>query len=358
MGRTLIVAEVGVNHDGSVDKALELVRVAGEANADVVKFQSFDPALVATETAPQAPYQKQRAGMTSQFEMLANLQLDEEAYQTIADECRRVGTEFLSTAFDAASLERLVAMGMQRIKIPSGELTNGPLILESARTGRDLIVSTGMATMGEIEEALAVIAWGRTHGSGHPSPAELREAWSHAAKCSTLGGHVTLLHCTTSYPCADEDVNLRAMGSMRDAFGLDVGYSDHTLGTAVSVAAVALGATVIEKHITLNRVDPGPDHAASIEPDELTSLVKQIRMVERAMGSGVKAPVPAELANAEVARRSIVAATTIREGERFTEANLAILRPAGGQSPMEYWSLLGTHAPRRYEAAELIDADD
>lgn len=355
MTRTLVIAEAGVNHDGSVDTALDLVDVAADAAADVVKFQTFDARSLATATAPQAAYQRDRAEAASQVEMLTGLQLDRDAHDRLAARCRERGIEFLSTAFDEPSLAWLTDLGIARVKVPSGELTNAPLVLAYARTRLPLIVSTGMASLTDVEGALAVIAFGRTTTDGAPAPSDLRDAYATASRDGTLRDHVTLLHCTSSYPADPADVHLRAMDTLARGFGLPVGYSDHTLGTAVSVAAVARGAVVIEKHVTLDRDRPGPDHAASLEPAELADLVRSIRDVEAALGSPVKYPTPAEADTILAARRSVVAAAPIRAGETFTATNLRTARPAGGRPPIDLWSLLGRTARRAYTADEAID---
>lgn len=357
MARTVIIAEVGVNHDGSLDKALELVDVAAAAGADVVKFQTFEVAEIVTAAAPQAAYQRERAPAGSQQEMLQALMLDRDAHQVLADRCADRGVEFLSTAFDVRSLGWLVELGIRRVKVPSGELTNGPLLLAFARTGLPLVVSTGMADLGEVERALAVIAYGRRRPEGVPTRADLDEAYGASVRDGSLAAVVTLLHCTSSYPTLPEDANLAAMDTLR-GFGPPVGYSDHTLGTAVSLAAVARGAVILEKHITLDRTAPGPDHAASLEPSELRRLVADVRAVEASAGTPVKHPTAAELDTRRVARRSIVAAQPIAAGEAFDGSNLAVLRPGTGRSPMDLWELLGRPAARDYGAHEPIDASE
>jgi N-acetylneuraminate synthase len=356
MPSTLFIAEAGVNHDGSLETALELVDAAADAGADVVKFQTFDAQALVTDTAPQAAYQRERAAANSQLEMLQRLQLDREAHERLASRCAERGIEFLSTAFDEASLGWLREIGLRRIKVPSGELTNGPLLLAFARCGLPLIVSTGMATLAEVEAALGVISFGMTRDQGTPDgPGDLRDAYALALHERVLAERVCLLHCTSSYPAAPQDVNLAAMNTLAAAFGVPVGYSDHTLGIGVSIAAVARGATVIEKHMTLDRARPGPDHAASLEPAELAELVSSIRDVEVAIGSPVKLPTSAETDTAAVARRSLVAARPIARGEQFDEDNLTSRRPGTGRSPMDYWRLLGRPAGRDYREGELIE---
>jgi N-acetylneuraminate synthase len=355
MPRTLVIAEVGVNHDGSVDKALELIDVAADAGADVVKFQTFDLDEVVTDDAPQAEYQQQRSPAASQIEMLRPLWLDRAAHEVLAARCEDRGIEFLSTAFDTGSLEWLLEMGIRRVKVPSGELTNGPLLLAFARTGLPLVVSTGMADLGDVETALGVLAFGRAEPTAHPDRGRCREAYAAAAREGWPGQAVTLLHCTSSYPAPPGDVNLAAVTTLRSAFGLPVGYSDHTLGIAVSLAAVALGAVVLEKHITLDRDAPGPDHAASLEPDDLRKLVSGIRDVEAALGTGAKFPTEDELRTAAVARRSLVTTRAIAPGEPFRPEDLTALRPGTGRSPMDTWDLIGRPASRAYGVHEAID---
>jgi N-acetylneuraminate synthase len=353
--RTLVIAEAGVNHDGSVDRALELVDAAVEAGADVVKFQTFDARSLATATAPQAAYQRRTAAADSQVEMLRGLQLDREAHDLLAARCAEAGIEFLSTAFDGGSLAWLLELGIRRVKVPSGELTNGPLLLEFARTGLPLIVSTGMADLSDVERALAVLAFGAAQPQGDPSPADLRAAYGAAARDGSLRSRVTLLHCTSSYPADPADVHLAAMDTLGQAFDLPVGYSDHTLGTAVSIGAVARGARVVEKHLTLDRTAPGPDHAASLEPAGFADLVAGIRAVEAAIGSPVKYPTPAEADTVAAARRSVVAARPITAGQVIDAADLRAARPGTGRPPADLWVLPGRTASRDYAVDEPID---
>jgi N-acetylneuraminate synthase len=354
VARTLIIAEAGVNHGGSVQTALELVDVAASANADVVKFQTFAVNEIVTSSAPQAAYQRERAPAGSQQDMLRSLALDEAAHETIARRCSELGIEFLSTAFDERSLAMLVELGIRRVKVPSGELTNGPLLLAFARTRLPLIVSTGMASLGEVETALKVIAYGRQTSGGIPAKSDLESAYQRAMGDGNLADEVTVMHCTSSYPARPEDVNLAAMATLGQAFGVPVGYSDHTRGTAIACAAVALGASVIEKHVTLDRTSPGPDHAASLEPGELRALVDGVRAVEASIGSPVKFPTEGERDTALVARRSLYAARPIAAGSVFVMDDLKVLRPGTGRTPMDYWELLGRSAQRDYEAHEPI----
>jgi len=353
---TLIIAEAGVNHNGSLDRAIVLVDVAADAGADIVKFQTFRAEALASAAAPKAAYQQANTGSAgAQLEMLHALELDAAAHRRLAAHAAARGVEFLSTAFDAESLDLVLSLGVRRLKMPSGEITNGPLLLQAARSFLPILLSTGMADLAEIETALGVLAFGyAAPPEAAPSPAAFRVALMGEAGRKALAGRVTILHCTTQYPAPVAEVNLRAMATIAKRFGLPVGYSDHTEGIAVATAAVALGAVVIEKHFTLDRSLPGPDHRASLEPDELKAMVAAIRTVERALGSSEKRPTESERANIPVARKSLVAARPIARGETFTPDNLIALRPGGGRSPIEYWTLLGQAAERDYEKHEMI----
>ena len=352
----MVIAEAGVNHNGSVDLALRLVDVAAEAGADVVKFQTFKAEHLATARAAKAQYQianTQEAG--SQLDMLRGLELDQADHRRLAARCRERGIRFMSTAFDSQSLAFLSTLEMPAIKIPSGDITCGPLLLQAARLRRPLIVSSGMSTLADIEQALGVIAFGLTEAREPSGRADFDAAYVSAAGREALRRHVTLLHCVTQYPAPFGSVNLRAMDTMAAAFGLPVGYSDHTAGIEISIAAVARGATVIEKHFTLDRTMPGPDHAASLEPGALAQMVSAIRNVELALGSAFKAPGAEELANRPIARRSVVAARAIGRGEVYGPDMLTCKRPAHGLSPMDIWSLLGRTAARDYAVDEAIE---
>jgi len=353
---TFVIAEAGVNHNGSLAQALRLVDVAAEAGADAVKFQTFKADRLATAGAAKAEYQVSNTGAAgSQLAMLRALELAPADHEALLAHCRRRGIRFMSTAFDAESLAFLATLDMPALKIPSGDISCGPLLLQAARLRRPLIVSTGMSTLADIEHALGVIAFGLTQEGEPAGRADFDAAWCSAAGRAALHKHVTLLHCVTQYPAPPAAVNLRAMDTMAAAFGLPVGYSDHTLGIEVSIAAVARGATVIEKHFTLDRKLPGPDHAASLEPGELKLLVSAIRNVEQALGSPLKAPAVQEMGNRPVARRSVVAARRIGQGEVFTLAMLTHKRPGHGISPMDVWGLLGRCAGRNYEPDDLIE---
>jgi N-acetylneuraminate synthase len=353
-----VIAEAGVNHNGQPELAFGLIEAAARAGADVVKFQTFKAEALVTREAPKAAYQQQATGAAeSQFAMLKRLELPFALHHELKAEAERLGLRFLSTAFDGESLRFLRdELGLELLKIPSGELTNAPFLLDHARSGCELIVSTGMATLAEVEEALGVIAFGRiAGGKEQPSPAAFRAAYASAEGQAALRRGLTLLHCTSDYPAAPESVNLRAMDTLHTAFGVPVGYSDHTQGTAIALAAAARGAAVIEKHFTLDRRLPGPDHAASLEPDELATMIQGIRAIGQALGDGIKRPTPAEHSTVQVARKSLVARTAIRAGERLGPEHVAILRPGTGMPPMRYWELLGRPASRDYEAGALLD---
>jgi len=356
MSRVTVIAEAGVNHNGSLDLALKLVDAAADAGADVVKFQTFRADALVTRAAPKARYQTQTTDATqSQWAMLKALELSTDDHLAIMARCRARHIAFLSTPFDAASLRWLVTdLGMEQIKIGSGDMTNAPLLFEAGRSGRPLILSTGMATLDEVREALGVLAYGYAGGTA-PSRAACAEAL--AIRPEVLRDRVTLLHCTTEYPAPPESINLRAMDTLRDAFGLPVGLSDHSEGLAAALAAVARGATVIEKHMTLDQTLPGPDHRASLEPREFARMVDEIRKVEVALGDGVKQPAQAELANIAIARKSVVAACRIEAGEPFTTSNLTTKRPGTGVPPINQWDLIGRRADRSYEADELVTKD-
>lgn len=358
--KCLIIAEAGVNHNGSLERALQMVDRAAEAGVDVVKFQTFKAESIASRFARKAEYQaKNTHSDGSQLEMIRALELSHEDHFQVAERCRKLGVEFLSTGFDFESLSFLTErMDIQRIKIPSGEITNLPLILQAARTGKPIIVSTGMSTLGEIEQALQVIAFGYSGSEAAPTLDAFRGAFGDPALQALLRQKVTLLHCVSEYPAPFDSVNLAAMDTMGRGFGLAVGYSDHTMGISIPLAAVARGATVIEKHFTLDRGLPGPDHKASLEPSELKSMVSGIREIEAALsGHGMKVPHPSEIKNLDIARKSLVARTTVAKGERFTPDNLTLKRPGNGVPPARYWDYLQKRADRDYGEDELIAPD-
>jgi N-acetylneuraminate synthase len=357
--RTVVIAEAGVNHNGSLDLARRLIDVAADAGADIVKFQTFRPTKLASKQVRRAAYQERNVGSTeSQLEMLERLVLQERDYAVLLEHCRARNVEFLSTPFDVESLHFLMeSCAMLRIKIPSGELTNGPFLLEIARAARRrkcaLILSTGMSTLAEVEAALGVLAFGLL-GNEDPSLGAFEAAFISEEGRAALQQVTTLLHCTTEYPAPVETVHLRAMETLARAFDLPVGFSDHTAGISVPLAAVALGAKVVEKHFTLDRNLPGPDHKASLEPSELAAMVRGIREVEAALGSSRKVPSGPEVHTREVARRVLVAAQPIAKGETLTLGNLTAKRASGGLSPMRLWELLGQQASRAFETDEPI----
>ena len=333
MNQTLIVAEAGVNHNGNIETARQLIQAAAAAGADIVKFQTFRAKDIVVQTAPKATYQKSAGGPEeTQLEMLRALELSVSDHTALMDECRSNQIEFLSTAFDRRSVELLAGLGLSYWKVPSGEITNLPYLRTIGATKSKVLLSTGMADLGEIEHALNAL---ETAGTRHED--------------------ITVLHCTTEYPTPWAEVNLTAMVSIRDAFKVAVGYSDHTSGVEVAVAAVALGASVIEKHFTLNKALPGPDHKASLEPLELSLMIESIRHIEMCLGDGRKRAMASELAIKPVVRKSIVAASTIKKGDIFTPDNITLKRPADGISPMLWDEVVGSAATRDYSIDERIE---
>ncbi len=333
----LIIAEAGVNHNGDLELAKKLIDKAAEARVDLVKFQTFKADDLVSKAAKQADYQKKNIGGedSSQYQMLKQLELNEDAHVLLTEYARTKGIAFFSTAFDIKGLDYLFSLGFDRFKIPSGEITNYPYLRKLADFGKPVILSTGMSNLSEIEAALAILCKG--------IPKE----------------EITVLHCNTEYPTPMEDVNLKAMLAIQQELGVKVGYSDHTLGIEVPIAAVALGATVIEKHFTLDRSLPGPDHAASLEPEELKAMVKAIRNIEKATnGNGKKQPSISEQKNIAIVRKSIHTHTPIRAGELFTEENLVPLRPGGGISPMDWERVIGKRALRDLTAYEQLLPSD
>ncbi|MDI7659362.1 N-acetylneuraminate synthase [Cronobacter universalis] len=355
---TLIIAEAGVNHNGDENLAFKLVEAAHKAGADIVKFQTFKAKNLVTASATQADYQVANTGkQESQLEMLSRLELSWDAHHNLVKYCNELGIEFLSTAFDSESLSFLVNdLGIKKLKLPSGELTNAPLVLEHARTGCDIIVSTGMATLSEIEAALGVIAFGYTkEKNAEPSIEGFQQAYASDAGQKALKEKVVILHCTTEYPAPIDEINLRVMDTLNHAFDLPVGYSDHSEGITIPIAAVARGASIIEKHFTLDKKMEGPDHKASLEPNELGEMIKSIRQVERALGKTIKTPTISEIKNKRVARKSLVAAKPIAENEILTQDNIEIKRPGSGMSPYMLWDIIGKSSSRNYEIGDLID---
>ena len=334
INHTIIIAEAGVNHNGSIDLAKKLVDAAVEAGVDYVKFQTFKADKIASKSAGKADYQKQTTGVAeSQWEMLKKLELSEAQHHELIDYCQQKNIAFLSTPFDLDSIDLLQKVGITLGKIPSGEITNLPYLRKMAKTFPKIVMSTGMTSMEELKEALNVLL-----------------------NAGLTKEDITILHCNTEYPTPFEDVNLKAMLTIGEATGVKIGYSDHTLGIEVPIAAVAMGATLIEKHFTLDNTMEGPDHKASLEPLALIAMVRGIRNIEKAIaGTGVKTPSVSEVKNKVIARKSIVAATNIKKGTLLTEDNLTVKRPGSGISPMKWDSVLGQKAVRNFKADELIE---
>jgi N,N'-diacetyllegionaminate synthase len=327
-----IIAEAGVNHNGSLEIAKALIDVAAQSGADAVKFQTFKADKLVSKTAQKASYQKQTTDADeSQYAMIKKLELDEKAHHELIEYCAQKNILFLSTPFDHESIDLLADLGMEIFKIPSGEITNLPYLRHIGSLQKEVILSTGMATLDEIDAALHVLT-----------------------TAGTAKERISVLHATTEYPCPMDEVNLRAMQTIRDTFDIRVGYSDHTRGIEVPIAAAAMGAGVIEKHFTLDREMEGPDHKASLEPDELIAMVHAIRNIEKALGDGIKRPSSSELKNIPIARKSIVASRAITKGERLSEENITIKRPGNGISPMRYDEIIGTVASKNYDEDEAI----
>jgi len=329
--RVFIIAEAGVNHNGNIEVAKKLIYEAKKAGADAVKFQTFKAEKGISKFAQKAEYQKKTTGKNeTQLDMVKKLELSYEDFIVLKKYCDELGIIFLSTPFDLESIDFLNELDLNMFKIPSGEITNLPYLIKIGKLNKKVILSTGMSTLDEIDEAIRVLNDNGTYD-------------------------ITILHCTTEYPTPYKDVNLRAMLTMKEAFNLEVGYSDHTKGIEIPIAAVAMGATVIEKHFTLDRNMEGPDHRTSLEPDELKTMVTAIRNVEVAMGSGEKKPAESEKKNIKIARKSIVAKTNISKGEPLTEENLTVKRPGNGISPMKWFEVLGQPAKRDFKEDELIE---
>ena len=332
--KVIIIAEAGVNHNGNLDTARKLIDAAAEAGADIVKFQTFTADAIVSKEAEKAAYQKEATDASeTQYEMIKKLELDKDTHLELISHCEEKGIEFLSSPFDHKSIDLLAELDLKRFKIPSGEITNLLYLRHIGKYGKPIILSTGMATLKEVEDALNILE-----------------------ESGTSKGKITVLHCNTEYPTPIEDVNLNAILTIRYKLGVKIGYSDHTLGTEIPIAAVAMGASVIEKHFTLDRNLPGPDHRASLEPDELKAMVQTIRNIEQALGDGVKQPSPSEKKNIPIVRKSIVAIREISEGEAFTEENLTVKRPGMGISPMRWDEIIGKIAEKNYQPDDLITA--
>lgn len=331
--KTFIIAEAGINHNGSIEIAKKMIEVAKECGADAIKFQTFKAEKVISKCAPKAEYQKQTTGeIDSQLEMVKKLELSFDDFIVLKEYCDKLNIMFLSTPFDFESIDFLDDLGLEIFKIPSGEITNLPYLEKIGKLGKKVILSTGMADLGEIEDALDILT-----------------------SCGTKKEDITILHCNTEYPTPYEDVNLLAMLTIKEALKVKVGYSDHTLGIEIPIAAVALGASVIEKHFTLDKNMEGPDHKASLEPHELKAMIDAIRNIEKSLGDGIKKPSKSELKNKDIARKSIVAKKEIKKGEIFTEDNITVKRPGNGISPMRWYEVLGKVALKDYKEDELIE---
>ncbi|WP_417814255.1 N-acetylneuraminate synthase [Thalassospira alkalitolerans] len=352
-----VIAEAGVNHNGSLAIAMELVDVASSSGADAVKFQTFRADKMVSPSSPKAQYQINNTGVEeSQQDMLRKLELSFNDHIKIEKHCRQRGIRFLSTPFDTDSLHFLLQeLHLSVIKIPSGELTNGLYLLDAARTGKPLILSTGAADLNEVRTALYCIDWGRHHPK--VMPASIDDLIKHGERRSlvALQNNVSVLHCVTAYPAPFDAVNLQAMDQMKAEFGLSVGLSDHTTGIAVAIGAVARGASIIEKHFTMDRSMPGPDHAASLEPSELCAMVEGIRQVSQALGDGVKKPDCSEIGNRDVARKSLFAACKIPAGTIIQSNMLQSLRPGTGLSPMYSFDIIGRPASKTYQEGECLE---
>jgi len=355
--KTIIIAEAGVNHNGSEELALKLIDVAAEAGADYVKFQTFRASEIAAKNAPLADYQAKNVnGENGQLKMLQKLEISHETHKKLFSHCQSRGVKFISTPFDTESLHFLDSeIGVELIKIPSGEIVNPLLLIEAGRTGKPIILSTGMATLADIELALGALAYGMSDQSRSPSENVFKDCYLSDAGQAALLKKVMLLHCTTEYPAAFCEINLKVMDTYAAAFGLPVGLSDHSPGISIPIAAVARGARILEKHFTLDKNLPGPDHLASLAPDELKQMIRSVREVEQAIGHGRKIPTKAEIRNAAVARRSVVAANKIETGEKFTMNNICLMRPGSGVSPMKLWDILGRSAEKKYDTGDLIE---
>ena len=358
MGEVFVIAEAGVNHNGSLNLAEKLIDVAVEAKADAVKFQTFKTELCITKTAKRADYQKAEGQADTQFDMVKKLELSQDDFRYLYRYCERRGIQFLSTAFDIPSLEFLAEELQQpSIKIPSGDVLNGPLLLAAARTGKQILLSTGMCHLGDIEQALGVLAFGfLDDGSVPQSHAIFKDMFSSEEGWQMLRSRVSLLHCTTEYPAPFKDVNLKAMQTLGTAFDLAVGISDHSMGIEVPIGAVALGATVVEKHFTLDSDMEGPDHKASLNPDDLASMISAIRNISISLGDGRKFPRQSEIKNIEIARKYIVAARPIKAGQVIAEGDIIAKRATKGISPIFYWDILGSTSDRDYMIDDVIVA--
>ena len=356
MKKTTIIAEAGVNHNGYIENAFKLVDIASEAGADYIKFQTFQASELIDRKTKKADYQKAMTDeQESQYEMLKRLELPFSAFEDLFEYSNKKNIKFMSTAFDQNSLEFLNRkLGMSINKIPSGEITNSPFLLEHAKSKNNLILSTGMSTISEIEDALSVIAFGFLNEEKKPSIDNFNKAYQSAEGKRALKEKVTLLHCTSEYPAPNQNLNLLAMNEIKKYFDLKVGYSDHSIDIDASIIAVSMGARVIEKHFTIDKTMDGPDHAASLNPEELSELIRKIRDIETIKGNSEKKPTRGEIKNKKLVRKSIVAKGTIYKGDLFSEKNLSVKRPGNGISPMRIWDILGKKSTREYQHDEQI----
>lgn len=356
----LLIAEAGVNHNGDLGMAFELIDAAATCGADLIKFQTFSARAMVSKSAALAQYQEKSQGTgRTQYDMLLELEFDRAAHLQLLKRCREKGIGFLSTPFDLVSLDLLLHdLGQTRLKIGSGDLTNGPLLYQAARSGASLILSTGMASLAQIELSLGLLSLayaGQSPTPGHPSRADMAQAWADPALRAHLANRVMLLHCVSNYPASAGATNLRSMATLAQAFGLPVGYSDHTLGGTAAIAATALGACCIEKHLTLDCTLPGPDHAASSEPDALRTIFQAVREAETMLGSPIKAITPEEHSTAVAAKKRLVAGTDLKAGAQITPEHLTTMRADAGGDPMAYWEMLGRKAERDYNAGDPVD---
>ena len=355
---TFIIAEAGVNHNGDISRAIKMVKVAANSGADAIKFQSFKADRMVSQLAKKADYQSKNTGKSgSQLDMLKELELSELEQIQLAEECKKNNIEFMSTPFDIESADFLAKeINIRRFKVGSGEITNAPLLLGLGSYRKPIILSTGMSTIPEIQDALSVLAYAYGNEKKEPSSSDSFKTFSNLKIIQeVLRDSITLLHCTSLYPTQPESVNLLAIKSLSKRFNLEVGFSDHTQGISISLGAVALGAKVIEKHFTLDKCLKGPDHKASLEPNELNQMIKTIRVLETSLGSGEKIPFKDEYKTAMVARKSLVAINNIDKGDVFSQTNLGIKRPGTGISPFSYWDYLGQKAIRSYKIDEIIE---
>lgn len=355
MKKVFVIAEVGVNHDGDLQKAIDLVSVASESGADAVKFQSFNSSELATYNAPKAEYQKRfEKKDNNQLEMLRKLELSYEDQIKIFQECTKKNIEFMSTAFDQESLSFLIDhLGVKKLKIASGEITNAPFLISHGKSNLEIILSTGMSNIEEIDQALKFLCFGNIKTDDIPKDKKINEVYASDQSQNYLKEKVSLLHCTTQYPAKDENLNLNAINTLKENFNLRVGYSDHSKGILASSNAVSLGAEIIEKHFTLDKNASGPDHSSSLEPDELKDMISNIRRTENFLGDGIKKAIQDEFENLIVARKSIYAKKSIKIGDKFSDENISIKRPGSGLSPIRYWDLLGKVSRNNY----LIDEE-